>query len=1211
MLAVTGAIVGSSVLIVVIAALRPLLRRRVSARVVYALWALVLLRLLLPFSIELGAPSAEAAVRTVYERAEPAVQAVPAQAAPAAPDIDFTGVQTDKPSVSAPVQAGTVTEAEAETETGAAAARPAGEYLKLAWVCGSLAALLLFAGINLSFYLRLRRSRRPTGKSEAGLRVFECGAVASPCLFGLFRPAIYFRACDREHFRYVLEHEDCHYRHLDHVWAILRSACLVVYWWDPLVWLAAALSRTDCELACDEAVLARLGEGERRAYGETLISLAAKPRPAELLCASSPIGAGRRELRQRISAIARGRRKLVIPALLAAALCLFCAACAFSPAGEEETPGAAEGYIADGTAFSRPYGTAEDWSYCGEFVNDTDGSGVTLIWRSGESAHFSFLSDEERQSAGYFLSGTVNALAYVDADRIVVRTGEGTEPEGWAESLIEPGMEDASGCLLGFAGAQDGWLLITDDAAVFEVYVTSDGGASWELLCSGEADSAISGALFVPDGLGILCLSKEAGEAAELKLTRDGGESWEPLILPSAGSSVLTPRLTEDGIVLAVQSADGAVRDYHTYEYGGESWRGLSPMEQDDFDSLAYRFGDRSGSTAGSDTVAAALDILSFDEWEPSDAEPAEDGRLTLTLTGPGAPARLETCAQDLALCLDTGEVYAMPEGSHEALLELLGAGGVEPSDIQGLASATLDGMFGQSITLTDAGVLADIEALLSASQPCQPTDAVLGAQLRLELEDGGALTLELAGNGSPVWRSEGEYYSYEGEDDFALIAPFAQFVLADEDTPLETHGGLVDYLDWTQLSKTYGSDAAMALIDRLYENALAGGEGVYRYVSAMRGLDGAMAENYASKLVELYDAESAQVATYIMSLPEAEREDAVWLLAYGLSYFDEVERSELETLLGYISGTLAPETRNVYLAEGFGREGYALLLTGEAVDGEILGFRLYCSQLWDECSGQGDVQNAVEATFISGGGRLTGGVCEFRASYGSATLTGRLSLTDGAAEISYASLVTGQDGASLSCEDGEFEYSLTLPTRFTQRGTGELTALWQELPYFSNETVQPVPLRTTQAELEGILGLPVETLGDGNYWTNTYAGLTLSGWTAVTGDRLYVGSITSSDPERLPSVRGITLGMSADEVLARFPSRVGSYAELVAAYEAYEVVFYGSQSAFYGGYGCFRHSGDYEPGEAYLQVYQGGEFVRFYLDKAGLVTTIRWSEAD
>ena len=184
----TGAIVGSSVLIVVIAALRPLLRRRVSARVVYALWALVLLRLLLPFSIELGAPSAEAAVRTVYERAEPAVQAVPAQAAPAAPDIDFTGVQTDKPSVSAPVQAGTVTEAEAETETGAAAARPAGEYLKLAWVCGSLAALLLFAGINLSFYLRLRRSRRPTGKSEAGLRVFECGAVASPCLFGLFRP---------------------------------------------------------------------------------------------------------------------------------------------------------------------------------------------------------------------------------------------------------------------------------------------------------------------------------------------------------------------------------------------------------------------------------------------------------------------------------------------------------------------------------------------------------------------------------------------------------------------------------------------------------------------------------------------------------------------------------------------------------------------------------------------------------------------------------------------------------------------------------------------------------------------------------------------------------------------------------------------------------------------------------------------------------------
>ena len=66
----TGVIIGSSLLIVLVAVLRRLLRGRVSARLIYALWGLVLLRLLVPFSPELGLPSAEAAAREVYERTE-------------------------------------------------------------------------------------------------------------------------------------------------------------------------------------------------------------------------------------------------------------------------------------------------------------------------------------------------------------------------------------------------------------------------------------------------------------------------------------------------------------------------------------------------------------------------------------------------------------------------------------------------------------------------------------------------------------------------------------------------------------------------------------------------------------------------------------------------------------------------------------------------------------------------------------------------------------------------------------------------------------------------------------------------------------------------------------------------------------------------------------------------------------------------------------
>lgn len=76
-----------------------------------------------------------------------------------------------------------------------------------------------------------------------------------------------------ERLRHVLAHETAHARHLDPLWSLLRSVCLAVYWFDPLVWIAAAVSKADGELACDEAAIQALGEGERIPYGKTLLSL--------------------------------------------------------------------------------------------------------------------------------------------------------------------------------------------------------------------------------------------------------------------------------------------------------------------------------------------------------------------------------------------------------------------------------------------------------------------------------------------------------------------------------------------------------------------------------------------------------------------------------------------------------------------------------------------------------------------------------------------------------------------------------------------------------------------------------------------------------------------------------------------------------------------------------------------------------------------------
>lgn len=357
----TGVLIGSSLLIVLVAALRTLLRGKVSARLIYALWGVVLLRLLVPFSLELDLPSAEGAVRTVYGHTELSEAMLPydSVSAPYAAGYSRSVLPEDDP-IQPYLDAGEAApeyrvelrgEGTPEAETRFVFLRPWAEvlsgYLRPVWLLGTFAALALLAYTNLSFWAKLRRTRRPIGVSDCGLTAYETDAIASPCLFGLFRPAIYVRAEDAGRLRHVLAHEDCHFRHLDHIWALLRAACLAVYWWDPLVWLAAALSRTDCELACDEAALSRLGEAERIPYGETLITMAAKPRPGELLRASSPIGSGKRELKARILAIARRGKRLVVPAVLAVCLCLFCAACAFTgaenTAAGEDAPAVSDG----------------------------------------------------------------------------------------------------------------------------------------------------------------------------------------------------------------------------------------------------------------------------------------------------------------------------------------------------------------------------------------------------------------------------------------------------------------------------------------------------------------------------------------------------------------------------------------------------------------------------------------------------------------------------------------------------------------------------------------------------------------------------------------------------------------------------------------------------------------------------------------------------
>ncbi|MBD5548444.1 MAG: hypothetical protein HDQ97_13795 [Lachnospiraceae bacterium] len=210
---------------------------------------------------------------------------------------------------------------------------------RMIWVMGMLVIALSFLWQNLSFYRYLLSTRRKIAESAVGgrkLPVFQAGdKLTSPCLFGLY-PAIYIPEGsidikDTEQLGFALEHELTHYRHGDHIWALIRILCLVINWYNPLAWIAAKLSLRDGELACDAGCIRRLGEEKRCAYGEALLAAIGQSRERErVLKTATMMTAGGKFMKRRMENIARKRENSVIAVAVMMISMLLVAGCTYT-----------------------------------------------------------------------------------------------------------------------------------------------------------------------------------------------------------------------------------------------------------------------------------------------------------------------------------------------------------------------------------------------------------------------------------------------------------------------------------------------------------------------------------------------------------------------------------------------------------------------------------------------------------------------------------------------------------------------------------------------------------------------------------------------------------------------------------------------------------------------------------------------------------------
>lgn len=298
-------------LILAVIALR-LLLRRAPKRFRLLLWAVVGLRLALPWSIESALsliPSAQTLPEGIMlERA---------------PVLD-TGISALNGAINPGFTA-------AFTPELGASANPLQVLLPIAaafWMLGA-AAMLLWALVS---WLRLRKRVREAVRLEEN--VYEC-EIASPFVLGLFRPRIYLPfSLENGERELVLAHERAHITAGDHIIKPLGWLLLAAHWYNPLVWLAYALFCRDIELACDERVVRGLSLSDRADYSQALLDLS-RPRGGVRAC---PLAFGESSVKGRVKSVLSYKKPVFWLVLLAVVVCVGAAVCFLTDPKEEAEP---------------------------------------------------------------------------------------------------------------------------------------------------------------------------------------------------------------------------------------------------------------------------------------------------------------------------------------------------------------------------------------------------------------------------------------------------------------------------------------------------------------------------------------------------------------------------------------------------------------------------------------------------------------------------------------------------------------------------------------------------------------------------------------------------------------------------------------------------------------------------------------------------------
>lgn len=319
-------VITSSIMIVVVMILRKLFGGRVKSGAICVLWALVAIRLLIPVQLfgnvvnvtdyltenvmNLQGRGITTEVQVKWDSVSDSQTGDDSQAGGVA-QSDGNLQAANNAQADGNIQTGSSAMSDGNTQSASHVQSDKNmqivNYMRVIWLTGMVVMFAVVVVSNLIFTGRLMSSRKLAGKRDR-INIYNTDAVNSACLYGVVHPAVYVnnKAADNE---FIISHELTHYRHRDNWWALVRMLCVCIYWFNPLVWVAAHFHKEDCELFCDEVVVRNCSASEKQKYGEVLLNAATRHsgRLSDMYILSGA-SSGYRELKKRIERIADNKK---------------------------------------------------------------------------------------------------------------------------------------------------------------------------------------------------------------------------------------------------------------------------------------------------------------------------------------------------------------------------------------------------------------------------------------------------------------------------------------------------------------------------------------------------------------------------------------------------------------------------------------------------------------------------------------------------------------------------------------------------------------------------------------------------------------------------------------------------------------------------------------------------------------------------------------